>query len=91
MPKIENKKEIISFQGLVVSDFLDKKFLKKLGKIGKEIDSINLLFMVKEEKGKMYPIVLGHSNNQELAAKIINIDAPPEMSKKLIKILEEME
>ncbi len=94
MPKITNKKEIISFQGLTISDFLNEDFLDKIKKIGKEVEAINLIFMVKEENGKkkkINPLVLGHHDNEEVSKKIINIDAPPEICEKVVKIFEEME
>ena len=94
MPKILKKQEVLCFEGLTISNFLDKNFLDKIKKSGIDMDAINLIFMAKEkgQEGNIYPIVLGHQSNEELKRKIININAPSgEASNKFIKLLEELE
>lgn len=94
MKKIINIKETISVQGLTISDFLDKNFLDKIKQLGKKVDPISLILMIKDEegeKGDMHPVILGHNSNKEIDEKILNLNAPKELSEKIIKLLEDME
>jgi len=93
MPKLIDDEETITFQGLTIADFLNKDFLDKIRKLEKNVDPISLIFMIKEngEKGKMYPIVIGHNNSKDLDSKIMTINVPKKISERLIKVLEEME
>ncbi|GBE20554.1 hypothetical protein BMS3Abin17_01295 [archaeon BMS3Abin17] len=94
MTKIVRKQEILCFEGISISDLLDKNFLKKLSEKDLKIDPISLVFMVKEmnEKKEIYPIILGHESNEELSKKIMHVNAPSnESSKKFIKLLEEID
>lgn len=95
MPRIVKKEEVLCFEGSALSDFLNKKFLEKIEEKKLDLLPINLIFIATEkEKGKegMYPIILGHSNREEVKKKMLHISAPKtKLSEKFIKILEEME
>jgi len=94
MPKIIKKQEVLCFEGLSISDFLDKGFLKKIKDAGLDMEAINVVFMVRKDKEKkgLYPIIIGHESSKDLKKKIMHIHAPSsENSEKFIKLLEKME
>jgi len=93
MPKIVKKQEVLCFEGISISDFLDKKFLEKIREQNLEIDPISLVFMVENKKDKeISPIVLAHESKQDVIDKTIRINAPSNNTfEKFIKLLEEME
>jgi len=96
MPKIIKKREILCFEGISISDFLDKKFLDKLKKEGLDMDPINLVFMVRNggegDEQNVHPIILTHEGTKELKSKLINISAPStKATEKFFKLLGEME
>ena len=95
MPKVirkETKQERVIFEGLKVSDFLDKKFLKRLEEIGLKADVINLILIIKENEKGNYPLLLGHESNKNLGEKILYIDSPTkDVPENFIKLLEEMD
>lgn len=94
MSKIVRKQESVLFEGIRISDFLDKKFLEKLKKEELELLPVSLVFIAteKEENKKTpYPIIIGHENPDEVKNKIMHINTPStELSDKFIKMLEEM-
>ena len=95
MPRIIKKQEVLCFEGITISNFLNKKLLQRLKEKKLDITPISLIFIVKEKKGKdeiVYPIIVGHQNRKEVEDKILNINTPTTLtSTKFIKILEEME
>jgi hypothetical protein len=92
MPKIIKKEEIVLFEGLRISDFLDKEFLKKVEKIGLEVDAINLVLMVNGNKKESYPLILGHHNNKDLEERRMHISSPTkDVPENFIKLLEDID
>lgn len=92
MPKIIEKKEQVLFEGLRISDFLNEKFIKKIKESGLNVDAINLVLIIKEDKKEGYPLILGHQSHKELNEKLMHIDSPTkDVPEKFIKLLEEMD
>ncbi len=97
MRKVIKKKETISVEGLKVSDFLKEDFLDKISSLGKKVDPISLVFVVEnadekeKDKRKIDFVVMGHNNNSELDKNVMTFDASPEISEKLVNIIEKME
>ena len=61
MPKIIKKQEVLGFEGISISDLLDKAFLSKIEKMKLNIFPMSLVFMV-EENIKDKSITLKNSN-----------------------------
>lgn len=93
MPKIIKKQEFLYFDGLLISDFLDKNFLNKIKEKGLDMDAITLIFMIKNKSNEFYPIVLSHESNKDVENKRMSIitSSNSEIVEKFIKLLEGME
>lgn len=100
MPTIKrlDKQEALSFEGIRLSDFLDKKFSDELKKEKLAILPASIVFIVKDKKeGKdiQFPLVLVHQSEEEFNNKILHLSIPLPNSEsvipqKFIKLLEKM-
>ncbi len=95
MPKLIKKEEVLCFEGITLSSFLNKKLLEKIKQHKLDMEPISLVFIAtqkEEEKKRIHPIIIGHSSKDDVKNKLLHITAPKtKASDTFIKILEEME
>ena len=95
MPKIIKKQEALLFQGVTISELLNKQFLDKMNEKKLLAEPVTLVFMItdtKDGKKNFFPIILSHEDRKEIEGKITHISTEEsEASELFIKVLEEME
>ena len=78
-------------ESLKLNDLLNENFIKKIDENDIKAELISIIFVCSDDEKKIFPVVLGHKNSDEVKNKIINLESPEvKILTKMLKILKEM-